>query len=149
MQGEVKASRRPHVCTAQRPLSVHPLKDRVLKSVSDTLLALQRLDSDSIGPIRICFLHFFCPFFSVYVRSWLGPVGQTEGGYCAVQPGHVGAAVAKSPFSSYIKKLFITRCSAALLIHAVLSGAKLAHVRRAALWISIFNTILFARLNAG
>lgn len=66
---------------------------------------------------------------------------------CCVGAGSHGSAL-QTLLSHHILKAFHPRCLGALLIHAVLSQSKLAHASRAALWISIFNTILFSCFNA-
>lgn len=65
-----------------------------------------------------------------------------------VAAGSRGSTLQSLP-SHHILKSFSSQVLGSFTNSCCFIRAKLAHVRRTALWISIFNTILFACLNAG
>lgn len=74
--------------------------------------------------------------------------GQTEGGILCVAAGSRGTTLQSLP-SHHILKSFSSQVLGSFTNSCCFIRAKLAHVRWTALWISIFNTVLFDCLNAG
>lgn len=91
----------------------------------------------------------FAPVVSVVSIKVLGSAGgQTERGILCVAAGSRGTTLQCLP-SHHILKSFSSQVLGSFTNSCCFIRAKLAHVRWTALWISIFNTVLFDCLNAG